>query len=61
MMVILAGLSALLSPALLSVLSSRVAPDGDLHIDYLGIVRTLLITQMLPLALGLGIHHGAPG
>ena len=55
MMVILAGSSALLSPALLSVLSSRVAPDSDLHVDYMGIVRTLLITQMLPLALGLGI------
>jgi len=60
MMVILAGLSAMLSPALLGVLLARVAPDGDLHIDYLVIVRTLLMTQMLPLALGLGIHHGAP-
>ena len=27
----------------------------------MGIVRTLLITQMLPLASGLGIRHGAPG
>jgi BASS family bile acid:Na+ symporter len=61
MMVILAGLSALLSPALLGVLLARVAPDSDLRIDYLGIVRTLLITQMLPLALGLGIHRGVPG
>ena len=60
MMVILAGSSALLSPALLSVLSSRVAPDSDLHVDTMGIVRTLLITQMLPLASGLGMHHGAP-
>jgi bile acid:Na+ symporter, BASS family len=61
MMVILAGLSAILSPVLLSVLLARMAPEGDLHIDYLVIVRTLLITQMLPLALGLGIHHGTPG
>jgi BASS family bile acid:Na+ symporter len=61
MMVILAGLSAMLSPALLGVLSARIAPDGGLHIRYLAIIRTLLLTQMLPLALGLGIHHGAPG
>jgi BASS family bile acid:Na+ symporter len=61
MMVILAGLSAFLTPALLSVLLARIAPDGDLQINYLVIVRTLLITQMLPLALGLGVHHRAPG
>jgi len=60
-MVILAGLSAVLSPVLLSTLLARIAPAGDLHIGYLVIVRTLLITQMLPLALGLGIHHRAPG
>jgi BASS family bile acid:Na+ symporter len=60
MMVILAGLSAFLSPALLGVLLALKAPHGDLHIDYILIVRTLLITQMLPLALGLGMHHRAP-
>jgi BASS family bile acid:Na+ symporter len=60
-MVILAGLSAVLSPALLSMLLARIAPDSDLHINYPVIVRTLLITQMLPLAVGLGIHHRAPG
>lgn len=60
LMVILAGLSALLSPALLGVLLGQFLPAGDLHIDYLAIVRTLLVGQMLPLALGLGIHHRAP-
>jgi BASS family bile acid:Na+ symporter len=59
-MVILAGLSALLSPALLSMIIPRLFPAGDLHIDYLVIVRTLLISQMLPLGLGLSIHHFAP-
>jgi BASS family bile acid:Na+ symporter len=59
-MVILAGLSAFLSPALVSVSLARIAPVGDLHLNYLEIVSTLLITQMLPLALGLGIHHRAP-
>jgi BASS family bile acid:Na+ symporter len=59
MMLILAGLSAILSPALLSVLLARIAPDSSLHINYLAIVQTLLITQLLPLAIGLGIHHVA--
>jgi BASS family bile acid:Na+ symporter len=59
-MVILAGLSALLSPALLGVLLTRLLPASDLHIDYLAIVRTLLVAQILPLAIGLAIHHGAP-
>jgi bile acid:Na+ symporter, BASS family len=60
LMVILAGLSAFLSPALLSVLLARVAPRGDLQIDYRAIVLTLLITQLLPLALGLGVHRRVP-
>lgn len=60
MMLILAGLSALLSPALLGVLSAQIAPESNLHINFLAIVRTLLITQLLPLALGLGVHHVAP-
>src|SRR5262249_3696639 len=29
-------------------------------IDYLAIVRTLLLAQILPLAVGLAIHHRAP-
>jgi BASS family bile acid:Na+ symporter len=60
MMLILAGLSALLSPALLGVLLAQIAPESNLHINFLAIVRTLLITQLLPLALGLGVHHVAP-
>ena len=60
MMLILAGLSALITPALLSVLLPWVAPATDLHVNYPGIIRILLITQLLPLALGLGFHHAAP-
>jgi BASS family bile acid:Na+ symporter len=60
MMLILAGLSALLSPVLLGVLLDRISPERDLHVDYPTIVRTLLITQLLPLAFGLGIHQRAP-
>jgi len=61
MMLILSGLSAVLSPALLGLLSARIAPDTDLSINYLAVIRTLLFIQMLPLALGLCIHHAAPG
>lgn len=59
-MTILAGSSVFLSPALLSVLLAWTAPASDLQIDYLAILRTLLVAQMFPLAVGLSIHHGAP-
>jgi BASS family bile acid:Na+ symporter len=60
LMVILAGLSAVLSPVLLGVLMPEL-PEGDLHIDYAALVATLLAAQVLPLAIGLGVHHRAPG
>jgi BASS family bile acid:Na+ symporter len=60
LMVILAAISAFLSPALLGFLLTRIAPEANLHIDYRTIVQTLLLTQLLPLALGLGIHRRAP-
>ncbi len=60
LMVILAGMSAVLSPVLLSVLLVRIVPEGDIHADYLAIVQTLLTTQLLPLGVGLGVHHWAP-
>jgi BASS family bile acid:Na+ symporter len=60
MMLILAGLSALLTPALLGVLLPWVAPATELHVSYGGIVRILLISQLLPLALGLGFRHASP-
>jgi BASS family bile acid:Na+ symporter len=60
LMVILAGSSAVLSPALLSGILTWIAPESVLEIDYLAIMRTLVVAQMLPLAVGLGIHHGAP-
>ncbi len=58
--VMLAGLSALLSPVLLGALLPRLLPAGELHIDYAAIVGTLLVSQLLPLAVGLGIHHFTP-
>jgi BASS family bile acid:Na+ symporter len=61
MMLVLAGLSAPVTPALLGVLLPWVAPETDLQVNYPGIVRILLITQLLPLALGMVFHHAAPG
>ncbi len=60
LMVILAAMSAFLSPALLGFLLTRIAPEANLHIDYLTIVQTLLLTQLLPLAVGLVIYRRAP-
>ncbi|MGE5195203.1 MAG: bile acid:sodium symporter family protein [Deltaproteobacteria bacterium] len=59
-MVVLAGLSAVLSPALLGALLAQLLPASELRVDYLAIVRTLLVAQILPLAIGLAIHHLAP-
>src|SRR5262249_29122908 len=59
-MVVLAGLSALFSPALLGMLLDRLLPASELQIDYLAIVRTLLMAQILPLAVGLAIYHRLP-
>jgi len=60
LMLILAGRSAFLSPALLGILMSWIAPGNDLRINPIALVSTLLITQMLPLALGMAIHHATP-
>jgi BASS family bile acid:Na+ symporter len=60
LMVLLAALSAVVSPVLLRLLLARLLPASDLNIDYLAIVWTLLIGQVLPLAIGLAMHLGAP-
>ena len=60
MMVLLASLSVVLSPLLLDLLLGWVAPESNLNIDYLAILFTLLLTQMLPLAFGLAVHSLAP-
>jgi BASS family bile acid:Na+ symporter len=59
LMVILAGASAVLAPALLSILLFWLFPGGQLFVDFVSIVRTLLVTQLVPLAVGLAIHHWA--
>jgi bile acid:Na+ symporter, BASS family len=59
-MVALAGLSAVLAPTLLTVLLRWIVPASELTFDYLGIVKILLVTQLLPLGVGLAAHEWLP-
>lgn len=61
LMVILAGSSAIVAPALLTLFMAWLFPAGEMHFDYLAIATTLLVTQLVPLAVGLGIQRWAPG
>src|SRR5262245_32527050 len=60
LMVILAGLSAIFAPALLTILLGWLSPESNLNIDYLQIAGTLLATQILPLGIGLAMHTWMP-
>jgi BASS family bile acid:Na+ symporter len=60
LMVILAGISAILSPFLLGLLLAQMVAASELQIDYVAIVATLLVSQLLPLGLGLSFHHSFP-
>jgi BASS family bile acid:Na+ symporter len=56
-MVILAGSSAIAAPLLLHVLLPWIAGDPPPQVDAVKIVGTLLVTQLLPLGVGLCIRH----
>jgi BASS family bile acid:Na+ symporter len=60
LMVILGGLSAIFSPLLLAMIIPWFATERALEMDYLAIVRTLLVAQLSPLAIGLAVHQFAP-
>ena len=60
LMIILAASSVVLSPILLMFLSSQLSLPPDLHIDYPGIIKTLLVAQLLPLGTGLCMRHWLP-
>lgn len=60
LMVVLAGSSAILAPLLLGFLLPLIARDADLRINVVKMVGTLLITQLLPLSLGLLIRFKRP-
>lgn len=60
LMIILSTLSAFLSPLLLRTLISYFASGNNLDIDYFAMLRTLILIQILPLGIGLFLHHHAP-
>ena len=61
LMVILAGSSALVAPLLLHVLLPLISGSESLQVDVGKIVVTLLLTQLAPLCLGLGVRHWLSG
>ncbi|HUN82246.1 MAG TPA: bile acid:sodium symporter [Phycisphaerae bacterium] len=60
LMAILAGSSAVLAPLVLRVCLPLVAADRPLEIDSASLVRTLLVTQLIPLMIGLGLRAWLP-
>jgi bile acid:Na+ symporter, BASS family len=60
LMIVLAGLSPLLSPALLRVLMPLVSDSETARVDVTKIVATLLLGQILPLMAGLAVQHWRP-
>jgi bile acid:Na+ symporter, BASS family len=60
LMVILAGSSAVVSPVLLGLLLPWVSGGEAPRIDLIAMVGSLLITQLLPLLLGLVVRHWRP-
>jgi bile acid:Na+ symporter, BASS family len=61
LMVMLAGSSAIAAPVLLYFLLPLMSASESLQVDAAKIVVTLLVTQLAPLCLGLGVRHWLPG
>jgi len=59
-MAILAGSSAIIAPLLLRFLLPLVSGRGDLTINPMKIIISLIMSQFLPLFLGLALHHARP-
>lgn len=59
-MVLLAGSSAVASPLLLRLLLPWLSGNGTLQVDAVKIVATLVLTQLLPLCVGLCVNHWWP-
>jgi BASS family bile acid:Na+ symporter len=60
LMVILAGSSAVIAPVLLSNLLPMVSGDEPLTVDATRIVSTLLLTQLVPLCVGVAVRQWRP-
>jgi len=61
LMVLLAGSSAIAAPMLLQFLLPLISGSETLQVDGWQIVVTLLVTQLVPLCLGLGVRNWLPG
>ena len=61
MMVVLAASSAIAAPLLLYLLLPLMSASESLQVDATKIVISLLVTQLAPLCLGLGVRHWSPG
>jgi len=60
LMVILAGSSAIIAPILLHYLLPLVSGNESLKVDATRIVATLLVTQLLPLCIGVAVRQWRP-
>jgi BASS family bile acid:Na+ symporter len=60
LMVVLAGSSAVVAPLLLGLLLPHAAGSQSLQINAAGIVGALLVTQLLPLCLGIWLRNWRP-
>jgi BASS family bile acid:Na+ symporter len=60
MMVLLAGSSAVVAPIMLPVLLKRLPGDALPAVNASKIAVTLLVTQLLPLCVGIALRHGRP-
>lgn len=60
LMAVLAVSSAIIAPLLLRFLLPMVAGKGNLSVDPIKILTTLLLSQFLPLCLGLALRHAKP-
>lgn len=60
LMVILASSSAFFAPLLLGVMLPLVSGDSRVQVDATRLLSTLLLTQLLPLAAGIGLNAWRP-
>ena len=60
LMIILAGLTTIISPAVLKYLLMGFASEKPLEVNYLKIMAVVLLGQLLPLSVGLFLRHRLP-
>jgi bile acid:Na+ symporter, BASS family len=60
LMMVLAGSSVIVAPLLLAVLLPFTTGEGELRVDALRMLGTILVTQLLPLSSGLAVNYWRP-